>query len=349
MTRDAQHMDPAALTLTLLDWHLDRLSPEERTRVEQRLHDDPRLQTLSDRIGAMLRPLDLWTVPSTPRNLADKVLSNLNRQAYSSQTPVATPVESGGYVRLPFLPLREWVAVAACLVVMVGALMPSLRARSQRVACQNNLASVFRGLSAYQADFSGALPFADQRVEAAWLPDGAQDRPYASNSRHVFLLLKGGYGPRPSDFICDDSEQASVTRGQPLRKYDDFSTSADFRYASLNMAGAAPNRAPVRPIAYLSDMNPLFVNARFNDAIDPDRTNSPAHGGRGQTVLTLDGSARWITAPRVGPQRDNLWLAGDIRRYTGTERRAGDDDAQLVPGFPITDPMVSRRLNHPHR
>ena len=98
-------------------------------------------------------------------------------------------------------------------------------------------------------------------------------------------------------------------------------------------------------IAYVSDVNPLFVGARFNASIDPDRTNSPAHRGKGQTVLTLDGSARWITRPVYGPKQDNLWLIGNIRSYKGTEVPAGDD-VQLVPGYPATDPVINRTLRH---
>jgi hypothetical protein len=76
------------------------------------------------------------------------------------------------------------------------------------------------------------------------------------------------------------------------------------------------------------------VNGRFDDQVDPDRTNSPAHGGRGQTVLTLDGSVRFADSPIYGDAKDNLWLVNDVRRYTGTELPRRQDDAFLVPGFP---------------
>jgi hypothetical protein len=63
-------------------------------------------------------------------------------------------------------------------------------------------------------------------------------------------------------------------------------------------------------------------------------------------VMTLDGSVQWLTSPVYGPNRDNLWLAGDIRSYTGTEAPAGKDDAQLVPGYPLTDPAIRHFLTH---
>ena len=53
-----------------------------------------------------------------------------------------------------------------------------------------------------------------------------------------------------------------------------------------------------------------------------------------------------MTTPIYGPKRDNLWAAGHIRRYTGTETRASDNDVQLVPGYPATDPTADRVLAH---
>lgn len=124
---------------------------------------------------------------------------------------------------------------------------------------------------------------------------------------------------------------------------DDFAGACNVSYASLNLAGTKPNLMPTTRIAYISDANPLFVGARFNASV-PYNANSPAHRGRGQNVLTLDGSSRWMKKPIYGPKHDNLWLIGNIRRYIGIEAPVSDDDVQLVPGYPVTDPAVSRTL-----
>jgi hypothetical protein len=131
-------------------------------------------------------------------------------------------------------------------------------------------------------------------------------------------------------------------RADELANYDDFASSRNISYDSLNMAGDRPNLRPRIAMAYLGDPNPLFVNARFDSSVDPTRTNSKAHRGRCQRVLILDGSVIRLTVPVYGPKKDNLWLAGKIRRYVGTETPAGDDDAFLIPGYPNTDPIVTR-------
>ena len=94
----------------------------------------------------------------------------------------------------------------------------------------------------------------------------------------------------------------------------------------------------------MSDPNPLFTNARFDASIDPSRANSSVHGPRaGQSVMFLDGSVRWMTTPMVGNQNDNVWLAGRLLRYVGTETPADADDAFLIPGFPKTDKKFHQR------
>jgi hypothetical protein len=130
-----------------------------------------------------------------------------------------------------------------------------------------------------------------------------------------------------------------------VSRCEDFTATCNNSYATLNLAGVSPNLRPSYPVAFASDPNPVFVNARFNPAVDPAESNSPAHRGRGQTVLVLDGSARWMTRPIYGPNHDNLWVLEDIRSYDGTEAPTGDDDVQLVPGYPSTDPRIREVLN----
>ena len=55
------------------------------------------------------------------------------------------------------------------------------------------------------------------------------------------------------------------------------------------MAGPTPRAGAGRPIAYLADRNPLFVDGRFDQTLDPNTANSPLHGQTGQNVLMLDG------------------------------------------------------------
>ena len=323
----------------LLEWHLNLLDDGDRLLVEAELQRDAGLRAKSDRLGRILRPLDHWTVSTGPADLAERVLYAVERTT-SRNVAVFTPVAEGtepALFRFPFFRLRDLSAAAACILLLLSVSIPgvsALRARSQRTLCANNLSDIFQGLGAYQATFAGALPFAGIAQNAAWLP-GRDDRTnYASNSRHIFLLLKHRFVVRPDAFLCPCAKDAEPMKIADLAHCDDFSSERNIRFDSLNLAGPSPNIRPTAAIAYLADANPLFIGAHFNEGIDPQIANSPAHGGRGQTVLILDGRAEYLRSPIYGAHKDNVWVIEGVRRYTGNEVPTRSDDAFLVPGFP---------------
>ena len=329
----------------LLDWHLDRLDDDDRVWLERELLRDAKLRRQGDRLRAILEPLDQWVVTPTPPNLHNRVLDFVGRRSETSKPSGVLPIDPhvavGGGRRFS---MRDIVAVAACIGLLFGVAFPGLsglRSRSQRQLCASNLSSIYRGVGMYQQAFAGALPFAGSTPGTSWLPNGSADAPFASNSRHVYLLVRLNFGPKPQEFICPSDKRAEPMMVANYADHDDFGGARQISYDSLNLACATPlnggtmHLRPSPSVPYLSDANPLFVDGRFDDTVDPYATNSATHGkGTGQTVLALDGSASWTTTPNYGRQHDNLWIAGNVRRYTGTEARQNRDDAFLVPGFP---------------
>ncbi|MHC4698504.1 MAG: hypothetical protein ACYTFA_17360, partial [Planctomycetota bacterium] len=189
----------------LLDLHLDRLDERVRSWLEAELLRDPALRAKSDRLGKTLRPLDHWTVAPAPSNLADRLLRSTEHARRDDQ-PAVVPITQHTEPRRRGIPsLREAVAIAACVIALISVAGPGLsqvRARSHRAACASNLGSIFRGTTLYQQAFAGSLPFAGRAPRAAWLPGAPGDRPYQSNSRHIYLIAKLNYGPKPKDFVC---------------------------------------------------------------------------------------------------------------------------------------------------
>lgn len=343
--------DNAAREETLLDFHLDRLEDDVRVWLEAELTRDAAFRAKSDRLGQILRPLDYWTVNSAPPNLADRILARVANSGATAPPPPVIPLERGvSPARRSRFGLGEVIAVAACIALLALVGVPGMakfREESRRAVCRNNLASIFRGVSLYRRVFQDSLPFAGGETHnASWLPSSSSDASFASNSRHLYLIAKLNYGPTPDHFVCPSSPRGRPMKADQLCDYDDFPRAGNISYASLNLAGRQPNLRPPSTLAFLSDPNPLFVDARFNSSVDPDHTNSPAHGGRGQSVLLLNGTVRVMTKPVYGARRDNLWLAGKIRRYTGRETPTDKEDAFLIPGYPVTDPVIRARLLH---
>ena len=320
---------------SLLDFHLDRLEGEERSWIEAELRRDRELQQRSSRLGRILQPLDHWRPAPGPAHLPDKVLSHVREMTQPQRRGWRFHPGGGGR---PSWRMRDLIGVAACLALLAALAVPGfagVRDRAQRTMCADNLRSVFVGASSYQQAFAQSLPYAGGLTRASWLPGADAALPYASNSRHPFLLIKLKYGPKPKDFLCPGRCGGEATTVDQLETGDDFATARNVSYDSLNLSGLAPNVRPPAALAYMSDANPLFVGARFNDGVDPVKTNSPAHRGRGQTVLRLDGNVQFTRTP-VYAHGDNLWTIGDVRRYSGTESATRPDDAFLVPGYPAS-------------
>lgn len=343
-------LDRHRIEALLLDLHLGQIGDEDRREIEAMLDADPELGRRSDAIGRSLRPLDYWTVAAMPENFIEKTLDRIQRSAAPADP--MPPDHQAQTTTRPFgrlrFPIKEFLAVAACIAMLAGMFVPGLaelRDRSKRSRCATNLGSIFQGAKLYQASFAGALPYAGAQGETAWLPTaGRSDRPYASNSRHIFLLAKYNFGPRPASFICPSAPNGRAMPADRLAMRRDFAGVDNISYDSLNLAGRNPNLRPTTSIAYAGDRNPIFRSGRFDASVDPNQANSPAHRSRGQSVLALDGSVQWITSPFFGKTRDNIWLAGNIRRYDGTERPTDPRDAQLVPGYPSSDPSVQKML-----
>lgn len=336
----------------LLDWNLDRLDLEDRAELQDKLHNDSDLRELNLKLCKILAPLDQWTVAPTPTDLADKVLQKIKKDKLSTTIPftqVASSFASAApeiETRAKFVPMRDFIAAAACILLLIGVFIPgisTMRSRARQTACANNLGSIYRGTTTYQQEFADSLPYAGRILGASWLPRPFEEIPFASNSRHTYLLVKHNYADT-KDFICPCDQYGGPMSTDKVADYKDFTSARNVSYDTINLSGLKPNLRPTKPVAYMSDVNPLFVGARFNDKVDPETTNSPAHRGRGQTVLILDGSTKWLTTPYYGVQKDNLWLIGNIRRYNGTESPIRDDDVQLVPGFPEGQPKSNTRF-----
>lgn len=341
----------------LLDFHLDRIEPEDREWLTAQLRRDAELRAANDRLCRLLQPLDLWTLPPAPANLADRIIRNIERSKQEALTttsieqpaghkPIFTlvgmdsaePVERDSGARSWFFSMRELIAVAACIVMVFSVMVPGMRARSHKAMCQAGFHSIGQGLGMYGDVATASLPFADIFSRAPWLPSRSasaqQPTAHQSNSRHSYLLLKYGFVPSPHVFVCPASPDGRPMDPAAVASRNDFDGAYNNSYDALNMAGDNPPVRPSRQLVYLSDRSPIFLNGWFNEAVDPATTNSPTHGGKGQNVLRIDGSAEWTETPIYGPEKDNLWLQGERRRYDGTETSDDADDTFLIPGYP---------------
>jgi hypothetical protein len=319
----------------LLDSQLERLSEDERRELADKLRRDPALADRHSELQRVLEPLDAWNVRQPPASLADKVLDRI--ADYDDGLPVVRACDldsASGGARGRIFSFRELLTAAAVIGFLLLILVPSLsniRARSQRVACAANLGVIGRAVQGYALANSNVLPMVPASADSRWLFGGSPQRPYAPNSRSRFLVLRLGYIAEPKVFTCPSASDAVPMNMANPQAVSDFPDPRNCSYDSLNMAGPTPKLNGQCSLPYMADANPMFAGGKFHD-VDPTLTNSPNHRGHGgQNVLCLDGQVNWFTSPNCGLRGDNIWQAGSLRIYRGTELQTSERDTFLVP------------------
>lgn len=327
----------------LLDYHLGRLEATEADRVRKALAASPGL-TAKDRNLRQLRGLlDRFEVPEPPPHLADAVMSRIKTHAAvlpfersASVLPVGT---RGNLFATPVLTLRELIAIAACITLVVGMLVPGyFKARNlaYRNYCMNNQRQIWRGMANYAQDNSGYMAWAGYVPNGYWLPTKTPNVRRVSNTRPVFKLLQGGYVPDARMFICPADKQARPMLADNYRRFTDFVEPANtsYSYQCFNVSQGWRLEEMNPRMALLADRNPLF-DSRAAHCLSPyeeDTINSVAHGeAAGQNVIHINGHGAWYDRPTIGVDNDNIYRSGDFVRHEGNEGPVGETDSFLIP------------------
>lgn len=350
----------------LLDWHLGQLDDAEAQTLKQELEASPALQAKSDHLAALLGLLEQNAAPEPPADLNTRILSavdaleaetanettTLQDTAEADRHPILsfheTPRETvpgeriGGFIPR-YLAWRDMLAIAACIVLFIGIAVPGyFKAQSvaTRHRCLNNLRQIYTGLDNYAQANANVLPFLDYVPEGTWRRDGMDGRPVASNTRHVYRLLEQGYTPDPNIFVCPAAPNGKPMARDDIQRHHDFPhpTNNSYSFVFLNTPEgrrlAVLKKDPKRQMVLAADRNPHLADdlpARIARRAR-NLANSPLHdNGAGQNVIYPDGRGGWYTTPNVGVAGDDIYRAGELKDYTGTEKPQSETDTFLVP------------------
>ncbi|MBN1765937.1 MAG: hypothetical protein JW860_11810 [Sedimentisphaerales bacterium] len=344
----------------LMDYQLHLDDPRQRQQTEELLDKDKQAQKLNDSLKQILDPLGSWSDEPAPEGLADRTLELITQHEQARTMAAASEAiarrQDSGYhqrrdrhsrVRWVLGNLRDLVTVAACLMLAVTALRPGLqhaRQRSNQIQCAKNMAMTSQALYEYAQDNNNMLPNAGYTPGSVWWKVGAEDKNDNSNTRNVFLLIKGDYLP-PETFICPGSKKKPSFRikidPELLAKLQDFASREQVNYSFrlfidkkyLDHTGQKLSDGLI-----MADQNPLFADfdidrqKELDLTVDPSllRVNSPNHGGIGQNILYNDGHVDFTSARHMGPSLDDIYTIKDVNRYHGTELPA-DNDIFIAP------------------
>ncbi len=317
----------------LIDFMLGETDPPEAEAVRQRLAADPAFRKLRGDLANTVEALRLLPEAPAPDGLVDSTLDRIRRQRRTDE--LLAREHPSHRVLAPTFSLRELGALAAAAVVLAVVFVPAFMASRQRALqsqCAAHVGQIGYAVRAYATANEGFLPGVEGEQQR-WLP--GPGAPAVSNSRGLFKLVALRYAS-PVSFQCPAVAGGSFVVRAGMTDFP----KADFvNYSYHHMIGPAKLRlndpaleavGEEKPI--LADNTPLFENGQFLR----DRLDAPAgqnHAGRGQNVLHLKGNVAWREGPAVGVHQDNIFLAGNITDYTGTEQPTGPEDSFLLPAY----------------
>jgi len=317
----------------LIDCILGCATPEEAREAQERLAQEESLHRLKVSLDNTFAALDLLPEVEAPADLASRTAARVALvragEAYVARRESARPWTTGTFS------LRELVAVAACILLLVAVFVPSLR-QARRAALQNQCASnvgqIGTALSAYASQNEERLPSVlDEKAQ--WLRAGGQ--PAVSNSAALFRLVKGGLAAAPA-FQCP------AVGGGTFAVQDGMNDFPGTEYVQVSYQHTASPEGPLRrdqfspaeaeSMVILADQSPLFLGGSFHPEAVGAGT-SPNHGGAGQNVLYLNAGVRFVNNPNVGVGQNNIFLAGNLVDYRGDERPVSRTDTFLTPAY----------------
>jgi type II secretory pathway pseudopilin PulG len=329
-------IDPAASDeLLLIDYLLGRASPEQAHRVEARLQSDDAFRRRKDAVANTFAAIRLLPQAAPPAGLVSRTVA-LVAQARKTEQSVARRETARPWAVSTFT-LKEALAVAASILLLVSVLIPSLRQariKAMQGQCASNLGQMGTAISAYASENNNLLPAAMDHKEQ-WLANGTQ--PVVSNSAALFKLVSANLAS-VWVFQCPAMGKESVLVQPGMTDFPNSKAIAYSYQHSITPEGQirrdrfTPSEQESMVIA--GDQSPIFADGQFH----PDRvtaSTSENHGSAGQNVLYLAGYTRFATQPNIGVQGDNIFRSGSLVEYSGNETPSTRVDSFLLPAYSL--------------
>lgn len=319
----------------------------QKAAAEELISSNSEAAELYTQLKASLGPLESLEVEPCPDDLAQSTIYRANNLARSSQLRLKqllrdeqAKVATAG--RSFWLNFGELAAIAAIILIFAG-FFPVLRAARQKAwqaGCQAQLARVWQGTSQYAADHDGRLPMVATTAGSPWWKVGYQGNENHSNTRHLWLLVKGGY-VKPADFVCPGRRQGravSLNRSN-VKNYNDFPCRKYVTYSFRIVSTNDKKRLAAGRKILVADLNPIFekLPADYSQAFYRQlnkellTTNSKNHNRKGQNIMFTDGSVVFVNRRNIGVSADDIFTLRDKDAYHGFEVPECEADTFLAP------------------
>ena len=299
-----------------------------------------------DKIEQNLGVVDQCIEEECPDYLLEQTISKFN-QIVSTKTTLDRLIEKYGRQNHklsdnPWSAIGRIAAVAAMLAIVAAVYLPAtsqMRQISRKFSCKNNLRQIAGGISGYSMDNSGQMPQVNRLAGGPWWRVGSQDNQNQSNTRNLWLLVKGDYA-KLEDFMCPG--RPNIVRVElkdiDITKFERDFPGSEFVDYSFQLMTNQCERTDTAGSVIAADANPLFEKCRKGDIDCFERFRltgkmldmaSVNHAKKGQNVLFKDGSVRF-SGSRTFSNDDIYTVRGEME-YTGSESPSCVNDVFLVP------------------
>ncbi|MFC1677374.1 hypothetical protein ACFL3G_09985 [Planctomycetota bacterium] len=331
----------------LFDYSLGLTSGQETVEAESLVASDKEAEEFVSKIRESLSPLDSLEVEVCPADLAERTVSSLIFAAEAGQSRLEQLLEAEQAQTIR--PNRFWnnvrqvLTTAAVILLVAGVFTPTLykaRRGSWEQRCTAQMMRMGKGINNYRNDNDSLMPAVAMAAGAPWWKVGYQGNENHSNTRHLWLLVKGNY-VSPTDFVCPGRRQGRAVQFNvvKVKQLSDFPARRYITYSSrVKCNKSKMERTPGQSVL-IADMNPLFEKLPHNDSDSLkihlnnvlSNANSSNHNRRGQNVLFCDGAVKFAKKRNIGIAQDDIYTVQGTDIYKGVETPSHETDDFLAP------------------
>ena len=317
----------------LFDYCLGLTLAKDTAEAERLISSDKQAAQIHSKLKAALAPLEAVESESCPDELAEKTISRINELAGLGRVQLqhlladeqAKNRTNNGQFWLNFSRIAAVAAVIIFAISIWTAPLDSLRHKYWRNRCQMQMANIFQGLSSYISDHEGEMPAVATNEGQPWWKVGYKGTENYSNTRNMWLLVKGRY-VKPVYFVCPGSKRNRAVRRRVildvsrLRKLNDFPGRSFVTYSSRIRCDKVKKSKLSEREVLISDLNPLFEKLPKDHSkslqLKLDKSlfvlNSINHNRRGQNVLFCSGSVRFLKKRYTDTSQDDIFTLQEM-------------------------------------
>jgi len=331
----------------LFDYCIGLTSQKETAEAKALISSHKEAAEIHSKLKAALTPLDSLEPEPCPDELVEHTILRIKNLSDSSQHQLQQLLASEQTRNVATKSQLWWnlgkIAAAAAVILIVLEIwfvpLDFVRQKYRQQGCQMQMGSIFQGLSNYISDYDDRSPAVATTAGDPWWKLGDQGDKNHSNTRHIYLLVKGDY-VKLSNFVCSGykGEKPLQLDDSQIKRLKDFLNRSYVTYSfQINCRRTGGGKLLCRKVL-MADWNPLFEQLPdFSRELQLQLNrelltlNSINHNRRGQNVLFGDGCVEFLKTRFIGIAKDDIFTLQDTDIYQGCEVPSHENDFFLAP------------------